>query len=280
MRSVISLSAEWRARADRILYKTNMATRRMISREIISTDLFISMSISAQALYMHLMVNTDDDGFVSNPQTVLRSIGGSKQDATQLIENGFVVPVKGGVVLIRHWHEQNVIKTNQYKRSLYLEDEEISQVYFSLMGKKLLELKNYDDFDQNLFKTCSKLDQNLSTGKDRLGKDRLGKENIYTSLFDLWNEQEIKTHKKITKRMKTAIDSLMKDFTEEEIKRSIINYSEILKSEDTYWTHKWTFEEFLKRGNGARVFVHKSVEDYKNDKKNGRSYEEYMADAV
>ena len=40
-----------------------MANKRMFSKEITNTDRFQSMKLSAQALYFHLGINADDDGF-------------------------------------------------------------------------------------------------------------------------------------------------------------------------------------------------------------------------
>ena len=45
----------------------NMAEKRMFSKKIVSSDAFLEMPLSSQALYFHLAMYADDDGFVSNP---------------------------------------------------------------------------------------------------------------------------------------------------------------------------------------------------------------------
>ena len=45
-----------------------MAARRMFAFAITSSDAFLDMPLSAQALYFHLCLSADDDGFV-NAQT-------------------------------------------------------------------------------------------------------------------------------------------------------------------------------------------------------------------
>ena len=61
-----------------------MAQRRMFSPKIVSSDAFLDMPISTQALYFHLGMNADDDGFV-NPRKIVRMIGGSDDDLKVLL---------------------------------------------------------------------------------------------------------------------------------------------------------------------------------------------------
>ncbi len=50
-----------------------MANKRMFSNQIINSDVFLDMNMSAQALYFHLNMNADDDGFVS-PRKIMRML--------------------------------------------------------------------------------------------------------------------------------------------------------------------------------------------------------------
>ena len=52
-----------------------MAKKRMFSIYVIDTDAFLDMPLSAQALYFHLNMRADDDGFIGNPKRVMRLIG-------------------------------------------------------------------------------------------------------------------------------------------------------------------------------------------------------------
>ncbi|MDE5907772.1 MAG: hypothetical protein K2H52_03365 [Lachnospiraceae bacterium] len=45
-----------------------MANRRMFSLDIVDTDNFLDMPVTTQALYFHLGMRADDDGFVSSPK--------------------------------------------------------------------------------------------------------------------------------------------------------------------------------------------------------------------
>lgn len=47
-----------------------MAEKRMFTKSIIDSDAFLEMPLSAQALYFHLNMRADDDGFVNNPKRI------------------------------------------------------------------------------------------------------------------------------------------------------------------------------------------------------------------
>ena len=77
--------------------------------------------------------------------------------------------------------------------------------------------------------------------------------DIYIPIFKKWNEQKIIIHKKITPRIKSSINSALKEFSREEILQAFENYKTVLSGAEYYFTYKWTLEDFLKRG--LRKFV-------------------------
>ena len=62
-----------------------MAQRRMFTEKILESDAFTDMPLSAQALYVHLNMEADDDGFVNNPKKIARSLGASEDDLKLLV---------------------------------------------------------------------------------------------------------------------------------------------------------------------------------------------------
>ena len=48
--------------------------------------------------------------------------------------------------------------------------------------------------------------------------------------------------------MKTKINSALKEYSLEDIKKSISNYSIVLSNKKYFWSYKWTLEDFLVRG--------------------------------
>lgn len=80
--------------------------KRMFSTQVVCTDPFRDMPSSSQALYFHLGMQADDDGFVY-PKGIMRSISASEDDLTILVAKKFVIPFESGVIVIRHWHANN-----------------------------------------------------------------------------------------------------------------------------------------------------------------------------
>ena len=96
-----------------------MAVRRMLSKKIIDTDAFMDMPLSSQALYMHLVLNADDDGFVGSPKKVMRSIGCMNDDIKILLGKRFILDFDSGVIVIKHWKIHNLIRGDRYTKTTY-----------------------------------------------------------------------------------------------------------------------------------------------------------------
>lgn len=136
-----------------------MAQRRMFSKKIVETDIFMEMSPTAKLLYFYLNMSADDDGFVGNPKTIKLISGATDDDLKILIAKQFIIPFDSGVIVIKDWKIHNYIQKDRYNQTQYLDEK-----------KQLLVEENgsYTKCIQDV----SKLDT-----QDRLGKDRLGKDN-------------------------------------------------------------------------------------------------------
>lgn len=99
-----------------------MAERRMFSKKILESDAFLDMPLSTQALYIHLAMDADDDGFVNSPRKIQRAIGCNKNDLDLLIATGFVLSFDSGVVCIKHWRIHNYIQRDRYKSTVYQDE--------------------------------------------------------------------------------------------------------------------------------------------------------------
>lgn len=96
-----------------------MAERRMFTQKIIDSDAFMDMPLSAQALYLHLNMRADDDGFVNNPRKIQRMVGASEDDMKLLIAKRFVLVFENGVIVIKHWRMHNLIRKDRYHPTQY-----------------------------------------------------------------------------------------------------------------------------------------------------------------
>lgn len=99
-----------------------MAKKRMFSISVIDTDAFLDMPLSTQALYFHLNMRADDDGFIGNPKRVMRTIGASDDDLRVLIAKRFVIQFEDGVIVIKHWRMHNTLRGDRYTRTVYTDE--------------------------------------------------------------------------------------------------------------------------------------------------------------
>lgn len=105
-----------------------MAVRRMFSLSIVDTDRFMDMPTSAQALYFHLGMHGDDDGFVGSPKKIMRSVGCNDDDLRILAQKGFIIPFQSGVVVIVDWKQHNYLRGDRYHPTIYTEEKQQLEV--------------------------------------------------------------------------------------------------------------------------------------------------------
>ena len=99
-----------------------MAEKRMLSSQIIGSDAFLDLPLTAQALYMHLNINADDDGFINSPKRVQRMIGASESDLNLLYEKRFLLRFESGAAVIKHWFINNTIRNDRKKGTVYTDE--------------------------------------------------------------------------------------------------------------------------------------------------------------
>ena len=99
-----------------------MAERRMFTQKIVDSDAFLDMPLSTQALYFHLNMRADDDGFVNNPKRIQRTIGASEDDLKLLIAKRFVIGFENGVIVIKHWRMHNTLRKDRYNPTQYQDE--------------------------------------------------------------------------------------------------------------------------------------------------------------
>ena len=155
-----------------------MAERRMFTQKIVDSDAFLDMPLTSQALYFHLNMRADDDGFVNNPKKIQRMIGASEDDLTLLKVKRFVLSFESGVVVIKHWRMHNLLRKDRYNPTQYQEE------------KAMLELKDNGSYTEtveipmivepeNHAATTWQPDGNQMATQDSIGKDSIDKDSIY-----------------------------------------------------------------------------------------------------
>lgn len=100
-----------------------MATKRMFSMDIVDTDAFLEMPASSQALYFHLAMRADDDGFVGSPRKVMKVCGAGEDDYRILGVKRFIIPFDRGICVIKHWKIHNYLRKDTYKETRYTDEK-------------------------------------------------------------------------------------------------------------------------------------------------------------
>ncbi|AUH47979.1 replisome organizer [Enterococcus faecium] len=150
-----------------------MAERRMFAKTIIDSDAFLDMPLSTQALYFHLSMRADDDGFINNPKKIQRMVGCGDDDLKLLMAKRFILVFESGVIVIKHWKIHNYIRNDRYKPTLYqdekalLADKDNKAYTFAEELSKHDEKLGIPDDNQAVYQ----MDTQVRLGKDRLGKD-------------------------------------------------------------------------------------------------------------
>ena len=141
-----------------------MAERRMFNKQITRSDAFLDMPRSTRLLYYDLNLDADDDGFVDKYKSIMRLTGASEDDLKLLIAKSFIIPFETGVIVIKHWRMNNLIRSDRYKPTVYQEE------------KSQLQLKDNCSYTK---KTINGIpSDNQMTPQYSIGKNSIVKESI------------------------------------------------------------------------------------------------------
>ena len=234
-----------------------MAEKRMFTQKIIDSDAFLDMPLSTQALYFHLNMRADDDGFVNNPKRIQRTVGASEDDLKLLIVKRFLLCFENGVIVIKHWRMHNTLRKDRYNPTQYQEQ-------FAT-----LEVKNNSAYTEkkpgaDIMETAWQPNGNqtepqysieeVSIDKKREEKER--KEEKAQQIADLFNSlcPSFSKVKVLSDSMKENIAESLKQFTDDEIKSAFekAEQSSFLKGKNE---RKWkaSFDWLIKAENVAKV---------------------------
>lgn len=159
-----------------------MATRRMFSKQLTDTDRFLDLPVKAQALYFHLGMHADDDGFVTGPRRVARLIGADEKELKLLEKQGYLLSFPDGTVVIVHWRVNNYIRRDRYvpticreeAAALWLDEEE-------RYTRRETDCPAYGVIFGSQRSTQDRIGEDRTgedrTGEDRSAQDRTGQES-------------------------------------------------------------------------------------------------------
>lgn len=177
-----------------------MAERRMFAKSIIDSDAFLDMPLSTQALYFHLSMRADDEGFVNNPKRLIRFVGAADDEMKVLLAKKFILSFDSGVIVIKHWKIHNYIQKDRFKETNYHDEKALLSV----------NENNSYSMDTNCVHDVRLGKVRLEIGKD--SKDKNIKENLLSDFlkensglkkYDDLVEDFIAYRKQIKKGLKT-----------------------------------------------------------------------------
>lgn len=105
-----------------------MAEKRMLSSKITDHDNFTTLPASAQALYLHLVLSADDDGFCAQTNSAMLKAHAKKKDLEELVKRRYLIRFDSGVYAVKHWKMQNTIRPDRYHETEYKEEKALLSV--------------------------------------------------------------------------------------------------------------------------------------------------------
>lgn len=155
-----------------------MAKRRCISIDVFNNDIFLDLEASTKVLYVYFILNTDDDGFVVNPKTVMRLCGANDSDLDTLIVKNYIIPFDNGVLVIKHWNAHNKVQPSKRTPTVYqaefaqLAVNQVKEYYLDEDRKKAGQVPaQYNSIQDNLIED-NKMKDNITQAKSGQEKIR------------------------------------------------------------------------------------------------------------
>ena len=214
-----------------------MAEKRMFSMKILGSDAFLDLPLTTQALYLHLCMRADDDGFLNNAKAVTRLIGATEKDLKTLIEKRFILSFKSGVIVIKHWKIHNTIRKDRQHGTQYSDE---------MATLKTKENGSYTEIDNQVTTNCQPNDNQMTTKcltsecqmatENSIEENSIeqNREDYYTSspsgavsrlnadkVLEIYNEicsDYFPKANRLTEKRKQAIRKITKQYTEEQIR--------------------------------------------------------------
>lgn len=246
-----------------------MAQRRMFSKDITTSDVFVDMPSSSQLLYFHLGMEADDDGFLGNARMLSRAYGMNNDDLKLLEAKGFVISFPTGVTVIKDWKINNQIRKDRHKPTIYQEEKSLLTVDINgsyLVGNQTTTIQQPTDNQ-----TGDSLTTQYSIGKGSIDENsidrvepknseasssKLDKELLQSNFNRLWELYPKKQGK--TNAFKAYEKAIKEGATDQEIEKGIEAYKkqieiqrtelQFIKQGSTWFNQKCWNDEYVTEG--------------------------------
>lgn len=258
-----------------------MAQKRMFDKIITNDDNFLEMPNSTQALYFHLSMNADDDGFVNNWKSIMKITGTKEDDLKILISKSYLIPFDSGILVIKHWRINNYLRGDRYRPTQFQKEfnmlenhenkayqlkSEWSTIGIPLVNPDKIRIDK-NRIEKNREEENSIEDTKMSLKTDKIDKMSLktdnlssndslaiashtlteNKKEVFDNFLNIYNQECTNLPKclKITEKRKVAINKCLKEKIDEEVFKQICikaNQSNFLIGEnDRNWKADFDF---------------------------------------
>lgn len=258
-----------------------MAQKRMFDKIITNDDNFLEMPNSTQALYFHLSMNADDDGFVNNWKSIMKITGTKEDDLKILISKSYLIPFDSGILVIKHWRINNYLRGDRYRPTQFQKEfnmlenhenkayqlkSEWSTIGIPLVNPDKIRIDK-NRIEKNREEENSIEDTKMSLKTDKIDKMSLktdnlssndslaiasptpteNKKEVFNNFLNIYNEECTNLPKclKITEKRKVAINKCLKEKIDEKVFKQICikaNQSNFLIGEnDRNWKADFDF---------------------------------------
>lgn len=264
-----------------------MAEKRMFAKQIIDSDAFLEMPLSSQALYFHLVMRADDDGFLNNAKKIMRIIGANQNDYDLLVAKRFLIHFPDSICVIKHWKIHNYIAKDRYKPTVF--GEHLKQLIIK-------ENRSYTECIQN--------DNSLYTMYTQIRLDKNSIDNINNKVKSkdvdpVLDDEELehltssKKENNKTKTFETEFEEVWKTYPRKQGKKDALRHYITARKKGALQTDivigLERYNQYIKNNNisqqyikqGKTWFCERSWEDdynvvFKSDKKNVKETPEWV----
>ena len=151
-----------------------MNQRRMIDNNILTSAIMRRLPSQACLLYVCLILNADDEGFIENPQFICSVHSMPKKLLRTLTEAGYLHIFPSGVGVILHWHLHNKLSPSRMRKTFHLEERaqlilQYNKIY--ALREKSAEIpqqnvaedaaENAENLQQNVAEDVTEIAENL-----------------------------------------------------------------------------------------------------------------------
>ncbi|KFZ25674.1 MAG: hypothetical protein KQ78_02108 [Candidatus Izimaplasma bacterium HR2] len=166
-----------------------VAEKRMFTKMIIDSDAFLDMPLSTQALYFHLCMRADDDGFINNSKKIIRIVQAAKDEIKTLLDEKFIIEFASGIIVIKHWKMHNYIRSDRYKPTVYVNE------------MNLLRIKDNKSYTLSPIGIPDAYQLDAQSSLDKSSLDKSNKEVKRDPLFPEYKNSDFKSFGDIFKKI-------------------------------------------------------------------------------